>query len=91
MLLSSVGDEGRELVTHSVPATCGTERVLAAGDMSGGSDQEIGAGWRAVEPKRQMLDCRELKRRSRIVEQYLQGLGVTHWLGRLLAGGGGGR
>jgi hypothetical protein len=77
VLLGSAKDEGREFVTQSVPATSGTERVLAADDMSGGSDQEIGAGWRVVEPKRQVLNCRELKCRSGILEQPLQGLGVT--------------
>lgn len=94
MLPATICDEGREFVTQSVPATCGTERVLVADDMSSGSDQEIGAGWRVVEPKRQMLDRRELKCRSRILEQYSQGFRVTpfgweaHWQG---AGGEGNR
>jgi hypothetical protein len=40
VLLASVSDEGRELVTQSMPVTRGTERLLVADDMSGSSDQE---------------------------------------------------
>ena len=91
MLLASISDEGRELVTQSMPVTCGAELRLLADDMSGSSDQEIGAGLRVVEPKRQMLDRRELKCRSGIVEQYLQGLRVTPLAGRPTGRGRSGR